>query len=274
MKPGNTPLYVNHHSNHQPSVLHGTPDAINKRLSNIASDAQSFNSVAPPYQEALRKSGYEYKLHYNLQLPKLKRHRNRNTIWFNPPYSANVATDIGHIFLQSVDECFLPSHPLYEIFNRSTLKLSYSCMPNVHQIIMAHNKNILNKHTKPTENPEKECNCNQKESYPLPGKCLIESVIYQATVTREDNQQKETYVGHTEGLFKTQYNNHTSLFRNPNHKHATKLSKYIWQLKQSNIQYSIRWKILKKCKAYSNKTKRCNLCLHEKYIIIYHPKLS
>ncbi len=97
---------------------------------------------------------------------------------------------------------------------------------------------------------------------------------YQATVTREDNQQKETYFGHTEGPFKTRYNNHTSSFRNPKHKHATELSKYIWQLKQSNIQYSIRWKILKKCKAYSNKTKRFNLCLHEKYIIIYHPKLS
>ncbi len=117
---------------------------------------------------------------------------------------------------------------------------------------MAHNKNILSKQTKPTENTEKECNCRQKESCPLPGKCLIESVVYQATVTREDNQQKETYVGHTEGPFKTRYNNHTSSFRNPKHKHATELSKYIWQLKQSNIQYSIRWKILKKCKAYPN----------------------
>ena len=90
-------------------------------------------------------------------------------------------------------------------------------MPNVHQIITAHNKNILSKQTKPTENTEKECNCRQKESCPLPGKCLIESVVYQATVTREDNQQNETYVGHTEGPFKTRYNNHTSSFRNPKH---------------------------------------------------------
>ncbi len=149
MKPGNTPLYVNHHSNHPPSVLRGIPDAINKRLSNISSDTQSFDSAAPPYQEALRKSGFDYKLHYNPQLPKPKRHRNRNAIWFNPPYSANVATDVGHKFLQAVDECFPPNHPLYKIFNRNTLKLSYSCMPNVHQIITAHNKNILSKQTKP-----------------------------------------------------------------------------------------------------------------------------
>ncbi len=74
MKPGNTPLYVNHHSNHPPSVLRGIPDAINNRLSNISSDTQSFDSAAPPYQEALRKSGFDYKLHYNPQPPKPKRH--------------------------------------------------------------------------------------------------------------------------------------------------------------------------------------------------------
>ena len=116
--------------------------------------------------------------------------------------------------------------------------------------------------------------CCKKESCPLRGKCLTESVVYQATVTRTDNQHKETYVGLTEGAFETIYNNHTSSFRNPKHKHSTELSKYIWQLKESNIEHSIHWKILKKCKAYSNRRKRCNLCLHEKYIIIYCPKRS
>ena len=93
----------------------------------------------------------------------------------------------------------------YKIFHRNALKLSYSCMPNVHQIITAHNKTVLDKQTKPSENPPKECNCRQKESCPLRGKCLTESVVYQATVTRTDNQHKETYVGLTEGAFKTRY---------------------------------------------------------------------
>ena len=141
-------------------------------------------------------------------------------------------------------------------------------MPNVHQIITAHNKTDLHKQTKPSENQPKECNC------PLRGKCLTESVVYQTTVTRTDNQHKETYVALTEGAFKTQHNNHTSSFRNPKHKHSTELSKCIWQLKESNIEHSIHWKILKKCKAYSNRTKRSNLCLHEKFIIIYYPKRS
>ena len=274
MKPGNTPLYVSYYSNHPPAILRSISDAINKRLSNVSSDRRSFDSAAPPYQEALKKSGFDYNLSFNPQPTKPKRHRNRNAIWFNPPYSANVATDIGHKFLQAVDECFPTNHCLNEIFNRNTLKLSYSCMPNVHQIITAHNKTVLHKQTKPSENPPKECNCRKKESCPLRGKCLTESVVYQATVTRTDNQHKETYVGLTEGAFKTRYNNHTSSFRNPKHKHSTELSKYIWQLKESNIEHSIHWKTLKKCKAYSNRTKRCNLCLHEKYIIIYYPKRS
>ena len=92
MKPGNTPLYVNYDSNHPPSVLRGLPDAINKRLSNISSDRRSFDSAAPPYKEALKKSGFDCNLKYNPQPPKQKRHRNRNVIWFNPPYSVNVAT--------------------------------------------------------------------------------------------------------------------------------------------------------------------------------------
>ena len=79
-------------------------------------------------------------------------------------------------------------------------------MPNVHQIITAHNKTILDKQIKASENQTKECNCRYKESCPLQGKCLTESVVYQATVTRKDNQQKETYVGLTEGPFKTRYN--------------------------------------------------------------------
>jgi hypothetical protein len=30
--------------------------------------------------------------------------------------------------------------------------------------------------------------------------------------------------------------------------------------------------IVTKCKSYSNKTKRCKMCSHEKFIIIYYPE--
>ena len=120
-KPGNTPQYINCHSNHPLPILRNVPAAINRRLSNISSDKRSFDTAAPPYQEALRKSGYNYNLNFDPQPSKDKRSRQRNILWFNPPYNANVATNIGHTFLKIIDECFPKNNPLHKIFNRNTV---------------------------------------------------------------------------------------------------------------------------------------------------------
>ena len=165
--------------------------------------------------------------------------------------------------------------PLRKIFNRNTVKLSYSCMPNMQAIITSHNKAVLAKTNKSesTTTQEKTCNCRKKESCPLSGKCLTESVVYQATVTKEDGSATETYVRLTEGAFKSRFLNHTSAFRNTKNRHATELSKYIWNLNDSKTPHSVSWRILQPCNPYSAKTKRCNLCLHEKYLIICQPEL-
>ncbi len=273
-KPGNVIQYVNRNSNHPPSIIRSIPEAINRRLSNISSDRQSFESAIPPYQEALKNSGHEFKLHYNPQPPKPKCRRNRNTIWFNPPYNANVSTNIGHKFLKIIEECFPKNHPLKKICNRNNLKLSYSCMPNVASIITSHNKHLLAKENQTNTPTDKDCNCRKKEACPLAGKCQSQGVVYQATVTREDNQEQQTYIGITEGTFKTRFNNHTSSFRKSKNRNSTALSKYVWTLKDSNVNFNIAWKIIRRCKAYTSITKKCNLCLHEKFIIIYYPHLG
>ena len=81
--------------------------------------------------------------------------------------------------------------------------------------------------------------CRNKSSCPLPGKCLTSSVVYQATVVRNDTNQKESYVGHTEGEFKSRYYCHTSSFKLSKYRNATELSKYIWQLKESKVKYDM-----------------------------------
>ena len=272
-KPNNIPRYVHRFSNHPPSILENIPEAINRRLSNISSDSEAFESATPPYQEALKQSGYDYRLNFKPEAPKPKRrNRERNITWFNPPYSANVKTNIGRKFLQIIDDCFTVNHSLRKIFNRNTLKLSYSCMPSISKIITAHNKSLLKKEYINNTEPVRECNCRKKNACPLSGKCQTKSLVYQATVAREDNGHLETYVGLTENSFKTRYSNHMSSFRIESKQHSTELSKYIWQLKNLNIQYTINWKIMKQCNPYSSKTKRCNLCLHEKFLIICHPE--
>ncbi|CAH3035607.1 unnamed protein product, partial [Pocillopora meandrina] len=86
-------------------------------------------------------------------------------------------------------------------------------MPNMGSIINNHNKKILiNNNT----TPQNGCNYMQlptKNTCPLDGNCLQPSVIYQATVTRKDNNTTETYIGLTENDFKTRYRNHTPSFR-------------------------------------------------------------
>ena len=127
--------------------------------------------------------------------------------------------------LHIVNKCFLKKHPLHKIFNRHTLKLSYSCMPNMKSTIASHNKTVLSNYTSTSATDHiKECNRRKKEQCPLEGQCLANNIVYQATVT--SNTTTETNVGLATN-FKKRYRNDTSSFRNHKKKNETELSKYI-----------------------------------------------
>ena len=61
-------------------------------------------------------------------------------------------------------------------------------MPNVKQLIDGHNRAILNNNgiAQPRQDEEKKCNCRKKEECPLNGECLVNEVVYQATVKTKD----------------------------------------------------------------------------------------
>ena len=249
-------------------------------MSAISSNENVFKEATPPYQKALQKNGYDYELKYSPSQPPSnnapvneRRKRKRNISWFNPPYSNHVKTNVGKEFLHLIDKCFPPENQLHKLLNRSTVKISYSCMPNMKGIIASQNKSIVNKCETVAETRD-TCNCRDKTKCPLEGKCQISGVVYQATVTREDTQKDETYVGLTENEFKTRFNGHTSTFNNRKRKASTTLSQYVWSLQDKNIEYSIKWKILARSKGYSTSTKKCNLCLKEKYFIICKPQMA
>ena len=161
---------------------------------------------------------------------------NGNILWYNPSFSKNVRTNIGHRFLALVDKQFPKDHKLRKIFDSNTIKTSYSCMNNSKQVIDSHNECILNSsrhiHTDNTNTKDtKTCNCRQKNTCPPNGKCLQSSLIYQATVTSKDNSTNQTYIGLTETDFKTRYRNHTASVQHTKHRHSTELSKHISTLK-------------------------------------------
>ena len=198
-----------------------------------------------------------------------KRQRKRNIIWFYPPYSKNVKTNIGKIFIKLINKHFPRSSDLHKIFNRNILKLSYNCTENMAQIIRKHNKSVIN----PKRVPAPACNCRKKCDCPLSGNCLASSVIYKAIAQTPDNEEK-VYLGLTEGTWKQRSYQHKHTFNNRKQEHSTSLSKFVWSTKDknSNTPPKISWSILKHAPAYSNTTKRCMLCLQEKLAIITYPE--
>ena len=210
-------------------------------------------------------------LRHNLRTLEEATNRHRDIIWYNPPFSRNVATNVGRSFPKILNEESPKGHALHKIFNRNTVKISYSCMPNLKQKIDGHNKSTLRK---TNAVPPKTCNYRQPAHCPLDGNCLKSAVIYQAIVATEDNRPAETYVGLTENSFKTRYSNHKSSFRDPNKRLSTELSKHIWHWKDAKIEYIVTWKILNQAAPFNPAFNSCNLCLWEKYFTICRPDLA
>ena len=94
------------------------------------------------YNKALEKSGFSENIKYYKQGP-VKRARTRKVIWFNPPYSSHVKINVGKIFMKLIVKYFPKHNRYYKIFNKNTIKLSYSCIPNMGSIITKHNNKLL-----------------------------------------------------------------------------------------------------------------------------------
>ena len=82
----------------------------------------------------------------------------------------------------------------------------------------------------------------------------------------------KSYIGLCEDEWKKRYDNHRKSLRNQRYQSETMLSSYVWETKRTIDQIpSLKWSIITVLPAYSNITKRCQLCLFEKYAIITYP---
>ena len=268
-KPGNQHLYIHVHSNHPTSITNSIPNSIQTRLSNISSNEEVFNNAKQEYNRSLKEAGHKANLNYKPTAKDATRNkdrtnrRKRNITWFNPPYSKHVKSNIGKKFLDLIDKNFPREHQLHKICNRNTLKISYSCMNNMANIVKAHNNKIIKNDS---INRMETCNCRKKEECPLPGKCTVDNVVYEAKVATINTEK--TYIGLTSNSFKTRYATHKASFLHTEKRHQTELSKYIWTLKDKNTPHTITWRIIRRAQPYSPLTNRCNLCLWEKFYII------
>ena len=99
-------------------------------------------------------------------------------------------------------------------------------------------------------------------------KCLSGYLVYNALVDGLDTNKTKHYHGTCEKNFKERYNNNRASFRNKNKEKSTELLKYIWELKDNNIQHNLKWRIASKAHPYVCGSRKYNLYLTEKLTII------
>ena len=104
-----------------------------------------------------------------------------------------VATHVAKTFLTLIDKHFPKDKKLSKIFDKSTIKVGYSCLPNVKQTISDNNNNrLLQLHRmKESTQDSKLCKCRKKNSCPIDGKCLTKCVVYKTIVTEKTEIKKK-----------------------------------------------------------------------------------
>ena len=227
-KPNNNSTYIHKNSNHPQNILRDLPKSISKRISDTSVNEEIFNAHIPINEQALKNSGFNNNLtyrqlqHSNSHIREIQKKRKRKIIWFNPPFSTKVKTNIGKILFKLRHKRFPKTNQLYKIFSKNTIKISYSCTSNMGAIVSAHNQRLL------TVNKSSfGCNCGNKSNCLLEQKCLIPKVIYQADVKDDVEDEYNFYYGLTETLFKERFGNHTKSFNHRRYQNGTELSKDI-----------------------------------------------
>ena len=272
-KPDNEIMYINKQSNHPPAIIKQLPISIESRLRNISSSKEIFEDLVGVYQEALDKSGYDYKLTYGSTntTQNERRNRPRNIIWFNPPFSKSVSTNVGKYFLKLIGKHFPKEHKYHKLFNRNTLKVSYSCLPNMNAKLNQHNKSVLQEKPIPVSSIGKTCNCRKNIICPMNGNCLDKNVLYEAAITCNlPNYKPKIYKGICATTWKERFANHNKAFNNARYQTDSELAMEVWRIKRNNMQFNIKWKKVRNFPSYTPESKKCFLCMNEKLEIARH----
>ena len=172
--------------NHLPSIIKQLPKSIELRLSQLPTNKEIFKNSVTPCNEALMKAGYKHNIRYQQNIRQntsTNKNRKRNTIWFNPPYSV---TKVGKHLLSLLYQHFPHHNKFHKIFNRNTVKISYSCLPNMKAIINSHNHKVAN--TK-TITKDRTCNCVDKAKCPLSQNCFSLTTSF-----KKQDQRQLTYI--------------------------------------------------------------------------------
>jgi hypothetical protein len=173
----------------------------------------------------------------------------------------------------SIEKHFPLQHKLriHKIFNRNTLKISYSCMNNVKSIITKHNAHII---IGTVNHWIRKLTTVTATTKPLVTLAHYRNNVWLTTLFTKPQSQRTTRTTLNTTLVwqrlhlrnVTLITLHLSVIKKDSNK--TELSNHIWKLKENNQDYTIKWSILKHAISYTGGSKRSNLCLEEKFCIL------
>ena len=109
---------------------------------------------------------------------------------------------------------------------------------------------------------EASCNWKEKNICQLEENCLVKNIVYMATVTTETNTS--SYVGMTGNHFITRYYNHLKSLKNKRYKNETELSKYLWKIKEKEVEHTVT----------CEKLRQCNTCLRRSGYVTYVTRIK
>ena len=115
-------------------------------------------------------------------------------------------------------------------------------------------------------NNNKGCNCRQNPC-PLRGECNKSDLVYKASI--EGVPEKFFYYGSTSNKFIQRFHKHKKSFSDRNSMHDTVLSQKVWELRDMGLHPSVTFEIHCEAKSALSCAKTCNLCLKEKYVVLY-----
>ena len=275
-KPNDEPVYIDINSDHPPIIKKNLKNMIQKRLSTLSSSEEVFNRKKSSYETALKNAGHQHNLEYvstKTTQEKPKRKRKKKILYYNPPYSVTIITDIGKQFFRLMEKHFPVGAPLRKHINKNKVKFSYSTCANMKSHISKHNAKVLRKEETKKGNV---CKCVGKYGKcPIPGKCNLKSVVYKADVQNPITNEVKSYIGLTKNEFIKRFDQHRYAMNRRISTHATTLSKHVWKIKdETGIEPKIDWSIKARAFSFSSGSRQCDLCLSEKLEILQAEKSS
>ena len=120
---------------------------IGERVSNLSYSREVVENESKPYiwmhyikQDTRKAQNLTHLIKTGIKI----KQDQKKIIWFNPPFSETVKTRVEEKFLSLIKKYF-GKPELRKYFNRSTIKVSYSCKTNIEAILSGHNQKLLSK---------------------------------------------------------------------------------------------------------------------------------